>query len=511
VLGGTNACHRRLRPINRNDRRAGHVGGGGLQDEEAVRLIPPIESYPSWQRFAQTPTGRVVLVGIFTLGLLLARVRNAPELGAVLLAISLFPSHRRLLSALGTIYWLGRSHYWIAFDRLDPLAVREGPAAAVALGRPFRAVVVVATLAACAVVIHLLRRHWKLVAGIPPAWVVLILHAWLVVIVATAPLTGVVRVALWGSVLTFSSYLTWVAYSVQDPPKEAPGRLWLDITSSHAFWGIRPLALAIPKGGANLQRLEAAEPAQLAVTQLKGLKLLTWALVLVAVNALGRPVVVRLVPSETEAFLASVNGHPLAWHIGWLSVIAMSLLRMLEYAISSHLTVACVRMAGFSASRNMYRPLSATTIADFWNRYLFYYKEYLVDVFFMPVYRRWFRRQPRLRLVVAVFVAACLGNSYMHFVWWGERIMDLGLWQALLGFRAFAFYSVLLAIGITVSQLRKRGRPPGTVLPLWRRPLASVQVVLFYFIIQLFGSFPPQYGLGDHFAFLATLVPGLPR
>ena len=476
-----------------------------------MHLIPPIESYPSWQRFAQTPAGRVVLVGIFTLGLFLGRVRNAAELGAVLLAISLFPRHRKLLSALGTLYWLGRSHYWLHFDRLDALGIQEGPAAAVTLGRPFRAAVVVATLAACAVVIQLLRKYGKQISRLPPAWTLLVLHACLVLIAATAPLSGVARVALWGGVLTFSSYLTWVAYSVQDPPKRVPGWLWLDITSSHGFWGIRPLALAIPKGGANLQRLEATEPAQLAVTQLKGLKLLTWALVLFAINALGRPVVERLVPSATEAFLRSVGGHPLPWYTGWLSVIATALLRMLEYAIAGHIAVACIRMAGFSALRNMYRPLSATTIAEFWNRYQYYYKEYLVDIFFMPAYRRWFRGQPRVRLAVGIFAAACVGNSYMHFIWWAERIAAVGLWRAVVGFRAFAFYSVLLTVGIVVSQLRRRGRSPGPALPPWRRPLASAQVVLFYFVIQLFGSFPPEYGLGDHFAFLATLIPGLPR
>ena len=35
--------------------------------------------------------------------------------------------------------------------------------------------------------------------------------------------------------------------------------------------------------------------------------------------------------------------------------------------------IACVRMAGFRALRNTYRPLESRTVAEFWNRYAFYF------------------------------------------------------------------------------------------------------------------------------------------
>ena len=58
---------------------------------------------------------------------------------------------------------------------------------------------------------------------------------------------------------------------------------------------------------------------------------------------------------------------------------------------------------------------ASATLVEFWNRYYYYFKELLVRFFFMPVFMQLggkLRDWPRLRLFVAVFAAAFVGNIY---------------------------------------------------------------------------------------------------
>src|SRR5207247_2697015 len=98
-----------------------------------------------------------------------------------------------------------------------------------------------------------------------------------------------------------------------------------------------------------------------------------------------------------------------------------------------HTMIACFRMSGFRALRNNYRPLAARTIAEFLNRYYFYFKELLVEFFFYPTFFRFFKGRTRLRLAAATFAAAGLGNMFFHFIRDVGYVAQLGLWRALMG------------------------------------------------------------------------------
>jgi D-alanyl-lipoteichoic acid acyltransferase DltB (MBOAT superfamily) len=149
--------------------------------------------------------------------------------------------------------------------------------------------------------------------------------------------------------------------------------------------------------------------------------------------------------------------------------------------------IVCARLAGFRLLRNTYRPMESTTLAEFWNRYYFYYKELLVDHFFYPVFLRYFRTNRKLRMFFATFMAACVGNLTYHFLRDIHFVAELGWWNALSGEASHAFYTFLLAIGVGVSQMRVRGDRPrkgwlrGRVLPcLW--------VALFFCVLHVFDA-----------------------
>src|SRR5207249_2611160 len=112
------------------------------------------------------------------------------------------------------------------------------------------------------------------------------------------------------------------------------------------------------KGAAYLRKIEAHSAEELAVTQIKGLKLLLWALILKMGQVwLQYFVYYKLgVPEFEAAFGRSVAGHPFAWYWNCLSLVAAFLTSLLQMSVWGHQIIACARMAGFRALRNTYRP-----------------------------------------------------------------------------------------------------------------------------------------------------------
>jgi D-alanyl-lipoteichoic acid acyltransferase DltB (MBOAT superfamily) len=148
--------------------------------------------------------------------------------------------------------------------------------------------------------------------------------------------------------------------------------------------------------------------------------------------------------------------------------------------------VGYLRLCGFNVFRNTYKPLLAETIVEFWNRYYYYFKELLVNFFFFPTFVRYFKRNPRLRLLAAVFAAAFLGNLYFHVI--GDKALARGDWQEVAeNVIPRANYCFLLAFGIYISMQREQHRPrPLTTRPWPRRALAILGVWTFFAFIRVF-------------------------
>jgi hypothetical protein len=187
------------------------------------------------------------------------------------------------------------------------------------------------------------------------------------------------------------------------------------------------------------------------------------------------------VPDLFGVLQASAQHRWVPWGLRWASLLSYFLDFTLSLAVYSHVAIAICRMAGFRALRNMYAPLSATTIAEYFNRIYYYFKELLVEFFFFPTYFRWFRGKPRLRLFFATLAAAGLGNMLYHYLRDPSRILRDGLWRSLVSFQSYAVYCVILGLAVGLSQLRqtrRRSRPTGLVAVL-----ASARVCLFYCLL----------------------------
>jgi hypothetical protein len=92
-----------------------------------------------------------------------------------------------------------------------------------------------------------------------------------------------------------------------------------------------------------------------------------------------------------------------------------------------------------------------------------------------------------------------------HFLRNPQFIVQLGLWRAVAGFQVYAFYTVVLAMGIAVSQIRARRAPRPPPRGFRGRVLTPAAVVLFYCLLSIFDEVGRSHPLSEHFRFLLHL------
>jgi len=447
------------------------------------RLIPRIETYPSVLAFAQTLAGKFTVLGLFGIGGYYLFPHWKPLIFCVAV-ITALPQYRRILLTVSTLLWAcGTWWRWADHPRLVQAAI----------------------LFILAALLFWLATHFRNswygrrpVASLLTGFTLLVLSA------SHLPRGGSLRTVSWDFLTVAAAYLWFIAYSLLDISSKSRDPFTLQVGSYRPFWqdiGYTPLA----KGATYLRRIGAENAEQLALTQLKGLKLLAWSVILdLLLNKAFRPIVHGYmgIPLYADVFRLSVQRLPFPWYLGWASLIANFLEWMLAFSIWGHRVVASCRMAGFLALRNTYRPLASRSIAEFWNRYNFYFKELMVDCFFYPTFVRYFKKRGRWRVFAATFAAASFGNTFYHFFGDLNYIEELGFWRALAGFQAYIFYTIVLAVGIGISQARERktansGWIRGRLIP-------ALCVTGFYCILSIFSY--TRYPIKECFRLLAHLL-----
>jgi len=316
------------------------------------------------------------------------------------------------------------------------------------------------------------------------------------------------HLALWLLLCIWGTQMWLLAYALQDQRTAGAAPMAEQLGWLHPFWraGAGTLtATPLGKGAAFLRRHQAASAEALAVTQLKAFKLLVWALVLGGLNTALLATAARLGLPTTEAIYAAfLAGQPHGVLVHWASLAVASASAALSLAAIGHKVIAVARLAGFALPRNTWRPLQARTLAEFWNRYYYYFKELLVDFFFYPTFFRCLRAHPRLRLFLATFMAAGVGNAAFHFLRDIHLVAQLGWQAATVGYASNLVYCTVLALGIAVSQARMtagRQLPEGWLGRLW----AFLCVWGFFVALRVFGDESRSFALEDRWAFFLSL------
>jgi hypothetical protein len=435
-----------------------------------ARIIPPLETSPRIVALVQTPPGKAVLLTAFLA--VLSRLSPAwLPIGSFLILAAVVPSgQRRPLVAVGTLVW---GFVW-------PL--RSGGGVNALLGP--------ALVFLFGALMYLgARRSPRFPLFAHPVALLLALCTGYLAIVGARPGLFPADGLAWSVAHALCAYQWFIAYALIDRLGKPPEPAWKQLGTFAPFWG--STATPFPKGAANWRKIEARTPGALALSQLKGFKLLLWAGVVdVALLGFRRVVHQELgVLQMADALRLLARGAPLATGMSWAAIACNFLERLLQLTVFGHVIIACCRMTGFAALRNTYRPFEARNVADFWNRYYYYFKELLVEFFYYPTFLRFFKRRPRLRRVFAVFATAGFGNIYYHFMREPGWIQKLGFLSALRQMDVYAVQCIMLSVAISVSQAH-RDRPAGK---RWLRarvlPLATVVVsycLMFAFVDEEF-------------------------
>jgi hypothetical protein len=308
---------------------------------------------------------------------------------------------------------------------------------------------------------------------------------------------GLSRLVLWTLVEQLGLLYWFVGYAILDQKSKKRSSLWVQLGTFYTFWGVGS-ALPIGKGAANLRQTGAADDEQLAVTQIKALKLMVLCVLISIVRGRGLAWIYGPlhVPTFGAAFRAQLAGRPYAVGWCWASVLAGFFKRIMKFAAYGNACVAIGRLSGFRLLQFTYKPCAARSVAEFWNRYNYYFKELLVDFFFFPTFVRFLKGQGWRRLALATFMAATVGNLIAHLLLTLPTLALAGCWAEFGFLQSYSFYCVALTAALIVSQLRLIRRSLGP-------PILGIG--LFYCLLYVFDETFPEVSLANHLRFLLHL------
>ena len=454
--------------------------------------------------FAGTLPGILLIHAGFLLTLAISLDMSKALLALTALALAgcaLWPRRRKLIVAGAGLAYLTLRPFRISewTQTLQDLAAGIAiPAMALQIGAVLGFLVIAWST------LEMQRRYSDRMAAKRPVRTMLVGFFAMVVLAATLTPGTAVHSGLWGILGVWASSFWFLSYALADQKTGDPTANGVRLGLMRPFWS--GSAAPIGKGFGYLSKFEAKDEAELAVTRLKALKLVVWAAILNAAYQVAALLVheAGAVPTLHQAILAQAAGESASLGIRWTSLLTNYFLDLLIISVWGHVIVAVVRMVGYRIPRNTYNPLASRSLAEFWNRYFFYFKEMLVDFFFYPAFQRFFRKQPKLRIAFATLCAAGIGNFLYHFM----RETWVFAWtpalETLPKFYSAAFYSLLLAVGLICSQLRgHKPKPEDGFFAYHVRP--RLGVILFFCMLKIFDDISGEGTFGERLTFLVSL------
>lgn len=170
----------------------------------------------------------------------------------------------------------------------------------------------------------------------------------------------------------------------------------------------------------------------------------------------------------------------------WLHAVAIGVLYYPITIVLSALGVAYIlvgmlQVMGIDVSPAFHRPLTSTSIHDWWRRWNIHFRDFLVDIFFYPLMIRWRRRNPYLTIVVGCVSVFIVGSTFFHWIakyYFAVNSHANVYWSIVV---ENSLMCVAVAVGLCLEKRRILRRParsptkppqledPGTPVGVWFR------------------------------------------
>ena len=473
--------------------------------DQGMRAVWAIEDKQSVVAWAQTRTGKLTLLVLAFLAL--CTTEEWQEALFFVAAMGLFAYYPPWRSAV-----LFVSTYTVALffstasihDAISEVAVTEGLTSLSPMTLSHVALVVFSCLA-WGLMAYARYAKQSLLAR-RPVLSLLAIECLLCLLTYKGILSGHTRLALWSLLSVLTPYFWFLAYALVDQRSKDRSSDVFQLGTFHPAWG-GSSSSPIGKGAAYLRKVFAKNPQELAVTQIKAVKLLVWAKVISITRMLLTWLCVDQlhIPTVSDAIDASLQNHAYSLGMEWAALVWSVVAYTMRVAIYGHFAVGAARLAGFRLPRLSWRPLESRTLIDYFNRFHYYFKELLVDFFFIPTFFSVFKKHPRLRLFFATFMAAGVGNALFHFMSEIELLETMGLGGMVESYYSYLFYCFVLATGIGISQvLASAGYKPSSTV--WGRVQSFVVVWGFVTLLHIFSDESRNHSLLERMHYLATML-----
>jgi hypothetical protein len=201
------------------------------------------------------------------------------------------------------------------------------------------------------------------------------------------------------------------------------------------------------------------------------------------IDAVRRAAGVEVHAFTGELVRAHLRGEPVSTPTVLLSTLVDQARIFLIYGGVTHFRVGAWRVLGWAVDPQYDRPWLATNLAALWGRFAFHFREFLVRVFYYPVFFTCFRRRPVLRIFAATMFATVVGNLV-----WGHvppATITSMRGSTLATILSTWPYFVLLGLGISLTQVWLLRRPR-TRRPWTRDRWFVLDLVCGYLTLQYF-------------------------
>lgn len=289
-------------------------------------------------------------------------------------------------------------------------------------------------------------------------------------------------------------YVWYFAYDLQSKA-QSPRRFSIfRLAFYRPFWSWYFVA-PIPKGESYWRRIEVSAPSDLGLLRSKAMGLMYWGFALhflmIGSKELFGEVSVIGVTLHVRPILESLQlieaGRALSVLDVWTSVLWDFWVNLLLFASRGHMIVAVVWFAGYQCERNTRAPLLAKSPIDFFQRYNYFYKELLFQIFFFPTFLRLKGLPAKVRIALALLIAVGLGNFLVIFLRNTELHFTLGFGASFIELSNYLVYALLLTVMLLPSTVTSLQGGPGPLrISATRKVFSVAMTVAGFAAIRIF-------------------------